>query len=207
MEIQQLFNLFAEQIKSQTPLDWAITLTALVYVWLAARENAWCWAFGIVSCGLWAWADFARYNLWVDGYLQVFYVAMGAWGLYAWQFGGQSETKLRIQQLPLRAHFFLALAGLALTFSLGFLFKKYTHTSFPYADSFITAFSIIATLLTVKKVLENWLYWIVFDTLAVFLFWAKGAMLVAFVMVVYTIVAVYGYRRWRAEFRAASSEL
>ncbi len=199
LETQQLLSEFAQQLHSQTPLDWAITLTALAYVWLAARENAWCWAFGIVSCGLWAWADFFSYNLWVDGVLQVFYVAMGAWGLYAWKYGGQGRAALRIQRLPLRSHFFLALAGLALTLALGFLFKKYTPTSFPYADSFITAFSIIATLLTVKKVLENWLYWIVFDALAVFLFWAKGAVLVSFVMVVYTVVAVYGYRRWRSE--------
>ena len=199
METQQLLTDFVQQLQTQTLLDWAITGTALAYVWLAARENAWCWVFGIVSCGLWAWADFARYNLWVDGILQLFYVAMGVWGLYAWRSGGRATATLRIQQLPMRSHLFLVLAGLALTLALGFLFKNYTPTSFPYADSFITAFSIIATLLTVKKVLENWLYWIVFDTLAVFLFWAKDAVMVAFVMIVYTLMAVYGYRKWKRE--------
>ncbi|MBK9015577.1 MAG: nicotinamide mononucleotide transporter, partial [Saprospiraceae bacterium] len=58
----------------------------------------------------------------------------------------------------------MTIAGLALTLSLGFC-SKFTPTSFPYADAFITAFSVIATLLTIKKVLESWLYWIVFDTL------------------------------------------
>lgn len=199
MEIQQIFADFAKQLQSQSTLDWAITLTALLYVWLAARQNAWCWVSGIVSSGLWAWADFTQYNLWVDGILQVFYVGMGFWGLYAWRSKTKTSVELRIHQLPLKSHFFLVLAGLALTLALGFLFKQFTTTSFPYADSFITAFSIIATLLTVKKVLENWLYWIVFDTLAVFLFWAKDAVLVAFVMVIYTIMAVYGYRKWKKE--------
>ena len=200
METQQLFTHFAEQIKAQTPLDWAITLSALLYVWLAARESAWCWVSGIVSSGLWAWADFARYNLWVDGLLQAFYVLMGFVGLYAWLFAKQkNEAKLPIRRLPLRQHGLLWLAGGALTLSLGFLFQKYTATSFPYADSFITAFSIIATFLTIKKVLENWLYWIVFDTLAIFLFWAKDAVLVAVVMVVYTAMAVYGYLKWKKE--------
>ncbi len=200
MDLPSLFADFAAQLQAQTLLDWAITLTALLYVWLAARENAWCWVSGIVSSGLWAWADFARYNLWVDGLLQVFYVFMGFIGLYTWLFAKQeNEEKLPIQRLPLRQHGLLWLAGGALTFSLGFLFKKYTATSFPYADSFITAFSIIATFLTIKKVLENWLYWIVFDTLAIFLFWAKDAVLVAVVMVVYTAMAVYGFQKWKKE--------
>lgn len=200
--MQQHLTDFLLQLQSQSLLDWAITLTALLYVWLAAKERPICWVFGIVSSGLWAWADFARYNLWVDGLLQVFYVAMGVWGLYAWQTGKQSGTG-QIQRWPLRPHVFLTLAGLALTLAFGFLFKKYTPTSYPYADAFITAFSIIATILTIKKVLESWLYWIVFDTLAVFLFWAKDAVLVAFVMVVYTIMAIYGWRRWHAELRVS----
>ncbi|MCF8248068.1 MAG: nicotinamide riboside transporter PnuC [Saprospiraceae bacterium] len=200
MELSQLFTVFAEQIKSQNPLDWAITFTALLYVWLAARESAWCWVSGIVSSGLWAWADFARYNLWVDGLLQVFYVLMGFVGLYAWLFAKQEgEDKMPIRRLPLNLHLKLWVAGVVLTLILGFLFQKYTATSFPYADSFITAFSIIATFLTIKKVLENWLYWIVFDTLAIFLFWAKDATLVAMVMVVYAAMAVYGFQKWKKE--------
>ncbi len=178
-------------------LDWAITITALAYVFLAAKERPSCWLFGIVSSGLWAWADFYRYNLWVDGLLQVFYVFMGFGGLYAWLFAAQKTgKKLAVQRMPLRQHAYLILLGLALALVLGFLFKKYTPTSFPYADAFITAFSVIATFLTIKKVLESWLYWIVFDALAIGLFWAKDAVLVALVMVVYTVMAVYGWRQW-----------
>ncbi|MBI1224400.1 MAG: hypothetical protein GC192_04105 [Bacteroidetes bacterium] len=200
MDFQAFITDFAEQLKSQTPIDWAITFTALLYVWLAARESPWCWVSGIVSSGLWAWADFARYNLWLDGLLQAFYVLMGFIGLYTWLFAKQrNQAKLAIQRLSLRQHGLLWLAGGALTFALGFLFKKYTTTSFPYADSFITAFSIIATFLTIKKVLENWLYWVLFDTLAIFLFLAKDAVLVAVVMVVYTAMAIYGYLNWKKE--------
>jgi nicotinamide mononucleotide transporter len=196
--MQALLENLLLQFQSQSLLDWAITITALAYVFLAARERPACWLFGIVSSGLWAWADFYRYNLWVDGLLQVFYVFMGFAGLYAWLFAAQKTgEKLAIQRMPLRQHGYLILLGLALALVLGFLFKKYTPTSFPYADAFITAFSVIATFLTIKKVVESWLYWIVFDALAVGLFWAKDAVLVALVMVVYTGMAVYGWRQWK----------
>lgn len=198
MDYQQLIDLLVQQFQSQSLLDWGITVTALAYVYLAAKERPSCWLFGIVGSGLWAWADFFVYNLWVDGLLQIFYVVMGFFGLYAWFFAPQKASgKAIIRQLPLRQHVILVVAGLVLTALLGFLFHKYTPTSFPFADAFITAFSVIATFLTIKKVLESWLYWIVFDALAVALFWAKDAVLVALVMVVYTLVAGYGWWQWR----------
>jgi nicotinamide mononucleotide transporter len=49
----------------------------------------------------------------------------------------------------------------------------------------------------VRKILENWLYWIVVDVLAVFLFMAREAVLVALVMVVYSLIAIFGFRQWK----------
>jgi nicotinamide mononucleotide transporter len=206
LDFQQLTTAFAEQIKAQTWLDWAITLTSLAYIWLAAKERPLCWAFGIVSCGLWAWADFFNYNLWVDGLLQIFYVGMGFWGLYAWQSAStqssEQQYNTKITSWGLDRNVKLVLLGLALTVALGFLFKKYTPTSFPYADALVTSFSIIATVLTIKKVLDGWVYWVVFDAMAIVLFWLKDAVLVAFVMVVYTLMAGYAWRQWRRKLTA-----
>lgn len=201
MEFNKITSLLLGQLLAQTCLDWIILVTALVYIALAARENAWCWVWGIISCSLWAYADFARYNLWVDGILQIFYVGMGVWGLYSWKFGTQGEQKVPISTLPARGHAGIFVVGLILTLILGYVFDKYTPTALPYPDSFVTAFSILATLLTVRKVLENWLYWIFFDAIAVFLFLARDAMLVAVVMGIYTVISIFGYIRWRNQWK------
>jgi nicotinamide mononucleotide transporter len=192
-----ILELFLAQVRSQTCLDWTITVTALVYIYLAAKENSWCWVWGIISCGLWAYADFFRYNLWVDGILQLFYTGMGFWGLYSWNWRNEFEKPLAISTLPVAGHIKLVVVGLFLTVLMGFLFKKFTPTSYPYFDSLITAFSLLATWLAIRKILENWLYWIVFDALAAYLFWAKGAALVALVMVVYVVISIAGYIEWQ----------
>ncbi len=209
------------QLEAQTILDWSITVTALIYVYLAARENVWCWVWGMVSCSLWAYADFARYNLWADGILQLFYVVMSAWGIYSWTLGGgrkankhtnnesaiSEQNTLTISTLPLKYHLLIFVAGSVLTLVLGYIFEKFTPTALPYPDSFITAFSIVATVLTVRKILENWLYWIVMDALAVFLFAARDAVLVAFVMAVYTVISIFGYLHWRRRWKSQTAEL
>jgi nicotinamide mononucleotide transporter len=183
-----------------------ITITALVYVFLAAKENPWCWAWGIISCSLWAYADFARYNLWVDGILQIFYVGMGAWGLYNWRYKPGNGQTLPITSLPAKGHLHIFLVGVPLTFILGYVFDKFTPTSLPYPDSLVTSFSILATWLTVKKKLENWLYWIVLDTAAFFLFLARDAVLVALVMGIYAIISIYGFLHWRKQWKQLAKE-
>jgi nicotinamide mononucleotide transporter len=192
-----------EQLRQQTPLDWSITLTAILYVVLAARENNGCWPWGILSSLLWAYADFFRYNLWADGVLQLFYVGMGFWGFYAWAAdrGQGTENQRRIQSWPLRYHLAVLAVGGLLGLLLGYSFKHFTPTALPYADSFITAFSILATVLTIKKVLECWLYWMVVDAAAVFLFLSRDALLVALVMLIYTAISVSGYISWRRKAR------
>ena len=72
-------------------VEWVATITALIYVFLAARENIWCWFWGILSCSLWAYASFVFYTLYFDAFLQVFYVLMGFIGIYQWKFGGKEK--------------------------------------------------------------------------------------------------------------------
>jgi len=200
----EYLNTLLEQFNQQSPLDWIISITAIIYVVLAARANVWCWAWGIVSCSLWAYVDFAKYNLWVDGILQLFYVAMGIWGLYTWKLGGHDKEELAITKMDWKQHLMIIGLGLVLTILFGFIFSKYTPTALPYEDSFITAFSVLATFLTVRKKLENWIYWIITDTLAIFLFAARGAVFFAVVMLVYTFIAINGYLHWRKKLIAES---
>jgi nicotinamide mononucleotide transporter len=199
LEPTSILSSLFEQLRQQTPLDWSITLTAILYVVLAARENKWCWPWGILSSLLWAYADFFRYNLWADGVLQLFYAGMGFWGIYAWTGGERqgAENHSQIQSWLMKQHLPILIAGGLLGLLLGYGFKHFTPTALPYADSFITAFSIFATVLTIRKVLECWLYWIVLDAAAVFLFLSRDALLVALVMLIYTGISVSGYISWR----------
>ncbi|MEY3051786.1 MAG: hypothetical protein RLY31_1571 [Bacteroidota bacterium] len=197
-----LLDTFLAQWQSQTILDWSILVTALGYIWLAALGNRWCWPWGIVSCSIWAYADFFRYQLWADGILQLFYVGMGCWGFLTWK-ETAGPTGLQVRSWRWKRHVPVLLAGGMLSLLLGYLFERFTPTALPYPDSFITAFSILATYLTIRRVLENWIYWMLLDTAAAVLFLSRDALLAAVVMAVYTAVSFFGYRNWRRQQMAA----
>ena len=79
---------------------------------------------------------------------------------------------------------------------MGFYFSIYTDSVMPITDSFTTIFSLIATYMVVKKVLGNWLYWIVIDLVSVYLYFNRDLHLTSLLFIVYTIIAVFGYFSW-----------
>lgn len=178
-------------------IDWLVTVTALIYVVLAARNNVWCWFWGIISCSFWAYASFMFYDLWLDALLQVFYVVMGFIGIYQWKYSTERKEGLTIQTMTGLHHIPIISLGLVLSYLFGYFFATYTAAAATYLDAFTTVFSVISTFLLVKKILENWLYWVVIDIVYLYLYASRGAYLFSLIMVIYVIVAVQGYFTWK----------
>lgn len=188
-----------EQLLQLIWIDWATTSTALIYVFLAARENVWCWFWGIVSCSLWAYASYQLYDLYLDALLQLFYVIMSIVGLYQWTRGGSGSQPKPITTLPWRKHLVYVAIGSVTAILFGYSFAVYTPAAATYWDAFTTVFSVIATLLLVQKRLENWVYWIFIDLVYTGLYASRGAYLFSGLMIVYTVIAVMAFFRWRRE--------
>jgi nicotinamide mononucleotide transporter len=100
--------------------------------------------------------------------------------------------------MPVREHLVYLLIGGVGGLLLGYLFS-YTTAAESYWDAYTTAFSVLATVMLVGRRLENWLYWIVIDLAYAGLYYSRGALLFALLMVVYTLIAMYAYRKWRAD--------
>ncbi len=195
--MENIYNniLSAAQMMHWTEI-WAV-IFGLIYIYLVVQENVWCWFWGILSCTLWAWSTYALYNLYVDAILNIFYVVMGFVGIYQWKFGSKGKDELPITQMSVNQHVIVVVAGIVLTFVFGFIFEKFTAAEKTYLDSFTTAFAIFATFMTIQKKLENWIYWIVVDLLYIYMYWMTGAFLFMLLYVVYCVIAVRGYLKWR----------
>lgn len=211
-----------DQILTAGPLDWLALFTSLAYVWLAARDNNWCWLFAAVSTAVWAWQSFVVYQLVSDGFLQLFYFVMAGVGIWRWrrskagllEQGDAGEDLLDAVQLHSspdirsmtgREHAWVLAAGLLGGWAM-YLFVSGVFTSAAtLPDALTTAFSIATTFLLVWRRLENWLYWIVIDAVYVWIYLNTGAVLFALMMVINIGMAVYGYLNWRREMRAANT--
>lgn len=191
-------DIVIEQLLAQTWIDWTILITAILYIILAARENVWCWFFGIVSCSLWGYVSFNA-NLVADGWLQVFYVGISFWGIYEWTFQKKSTTDeaLKISQLTPFQHLKIIATGILISFPLVYILQKYSFAEAIYLDSLTTVFAVIATVMVARKIIDNWLYWIVIDVIYIYLYGSRGLWMLAVIMVIYIVIAVFGYINWK----------
>jgi len=183
-------------IKQTSITEWAIFITAIIYVLLAAIENKWCWPFGIISSLLSVYLCYIG-QLFLESGLSIFYVLIGVYGWYQWLYGSTGKYKLKINSFSLNKNLILLLIGVIVWLPLAFLAKKYSTQALPFLDAFITSFSLIATWMTAKKIIENWLYWIIIDGLAIILNSNRGFYLIALLYGMYSIIAFVGYIKWK----------
>jgi nicotinamide mononucleotide transporter len=184
-------------------LEAAGVLFGLLYLVLAVRESIWCWLAAFVSSVLSVIVLFDA-RLYSESALSVFYAAMAVYGWYQWLGGrrrGVRSPELPISTWSARAHLRALAAILAATAAIGWLMTN-TSAAFPYLDALVTAGSIVTTYMVAKKILENWLYWILFDGLALYLYVARELYWYAGLFVLYLVLVVVGFRRWRREWRA-----
>lgn len=184
-------------------MEWAATSLAVVYIVLAARQLAVAWIFGILSCSLWAYVSFAFYQLYLDALLQLFYVAMGFWGWFSWRKKDNPGHVgvLRIRTLSWHQHLWIIGAGGLLSLLFGYFFATWTPAAATYPDAFTTIFALAATLMQVRKILENWIYWILIDAAYVWLYASRGATLFMLLMAIYVIIAAFAWLQWQKQHK------
>jgi len=198
------------QYFSQLPL-WELlaVFSSIAYVVLAAKENIWCWPAALISTVIYTVIFYDVY-LWMDSLLQIYYLIMAVYGWYCWRQHVTNQqpvnqesviSVLKIQSWPLVSHLKIILALTIVSLLVGWLMANFTPTSFPYLDSATTVFAVFATYLVAKKVLENWLYWIVIDLVSIYLYIEKGLVPTAALFILFVIMASYGYLKWLAKFK------
>ena len=191
-----------ETIQAMHWLEVGAVLTGIVYVILVARENIWCWFFGIISSGLSIYL-FIISKLYAESILYFYYVLAGIYGWIVWR-KRIKQTSLRISTWPITYHLLTIVVGVILSFALAAMLRTYTDAALPLIDAHTTIFSFIATFMVTRKVLENWLYWIIIDIVSIGLYSSRQLYLYALLMLVYSIIAVLGFRAWRTQYRKSA---
>ena len=166
----------------------------LAYVILAARKNIWCWLMGIIGslASIYLFVEYSK--LYAEAILSFYYVATGIIGWVNWN---KKEGGLKIVRKPISTH--LVFIGTGMFFSgLFYLLVSnvFTDAARPLIDSFTTVFSFMATWITIKRWLSNWIYWIVIDAVTTVLYIDRGLNIYAGLMVLYTVLATYAYWEW-----------
>jgi len=192
-------------VQSMSPLEMTAVIFAIAYLLLAIRENVWCWLFAFLSTAIYT-VLFWDVSLLMESALNVYYMAMAVYGWYQWTRGGTNGDNLphalAIRSMSGQQHVLVISAIAILSLVSGYLLGEHSTAAWPYVDSFTTWASVITTYLVTRKYLQNWLYWIVIDTVSVPLYIDRGLKLTALLFVAYIVIAIIGFFKWRQHFQS-----
>lgn len=196
------WQLVRDQVISITWIEWLGTVTGFGCVYLAARQNIWNWPVSIISVISYG-ILFFDYQLYGDAVLQLYFLFTAIYGWYYW-IKRKEEHKKPIVSLSPGRMAWIALAVVVLAALLGLFLDHFTDTNVPYIDGFCTAVSFAAQFMMTRKILQNWLLWIVVDICYVPLYIYKNLMLTAILYVLFLWIAVMGYLEWRKTWKTAA---
>jgi nicotinamide mononucleotide transporter len=183
-----------------SPLEASSVVLGLAYAMLAVRKSRWCWAAGGLSSAIMIYLSLHA-RLPMQAALQVYYVVVSVYGWWHWTREQRAQGALTISTWPLTHH----LAACSLTVLVSFLTARWlasqTQAAWPFLDSLTTWGSLYATWLQARVKLENWVYWIVIDSLLAVLFGSQGLMFVAALSVVYLGFSAVGFIKWLKTYR------
>ncbi len=201
-------------------LDTAFTLLGTAVTWLEViafvlalaniacnvYEIHWGWPLTIIASVLYAWLFYAS-KLYGEAGVNVFFAVAALWGWWQWLRGHRSGSSapLRIARLDSQGIVITVVGWAVAWLGCALLLRAITDSDVPWADGFVTAGSVVGTVLLGRKFIENWPIWLIVNAASVALFAYKGLTLTVVLYVIFFGLAIWGWIGWRE--RLARSEM
>ncbi len=192
-----ILETLVKQFTQNSALELAAVVLAIAYLLLAVRQNIACWYAAFVSTAIFLWI-FWNVQLYMESGLQVFYLIMAVYGWYRWR-ASMDEAQIPIISWPMKYHVACVTAVLAATAVSGTLLQG-SDQRLAYIDSFTTWGAILTTFMVAHKVLENWLYWLVIDSVSIYLYLDRELYFTALLFLAYLFIVIAGYIHWRRDY-------
>ncbi len=192
-------EVLSEHLASLSGWELIAVALAVAYLLLAVRQNRLCWVAAFISTAIFT-VLFWNVQLLMQSLLNGYYMAMAVYGWWHWRHGG-AEGALEISRWPVH-HQALAIGLILLATAVsGYLLSEHSNAAWPWLDSLVTWAAVVTTFMVARKVLDNWAYWMVINSLAIFLFLERGMNLTAALHGIYLVIAVFGWASWLRDYR------
>lgn len=201
---------YAEDRRSQTrrsrprfmnPLEIAAVAFSFPCVALAARRNAWCWPPGTVGASAYL-LPFYQAKLYAGVGLQAVFLAQNIYGWRYWTKKDDQRKTPRIRALGRRARGVVAITILGMTLGFGAALQTTTDASFPHLDTLLASTGLLANGMQARKILENWILWILADVFYIGMFIHKGMFVSASLYLILLALSTQGLVRWFSDYKA-----
>lgn len=171
----------------------------LLYLFYEYKADIRMWPTGIVMSSFYT-VVYIQATFYAFACINIYYIIVGVYGWIQWHKPKESNengTADRVIHTPTRFYLPILLAIAVVFIILVYVLGNYTDSSVVYADSFVTALSIVAMVMLAKKYVEQWILVIIANFASVFIFFYLTMYPTSLMYLVYAVVSVFGYFNWK----------
>ena len=196
--IEFLFSQYKEYPNYLIALELIAVVFGIISVLFARKNNILVYPIGLVSTILYVYILF-EFEFYGDLIINCYYTIMSVLGWYLWSktIGGHEEFPISTMN---RKEFLISMLIFTITLTFVVLvyhfFGKFTDWT-AYVDALTTGLFFVGMWLMAKRKIENWILWIIADTISVPLYFYKGLTFSSFQFLILTIIAILGYLEWK----------
>ena len=193
-----LFAQYSEYPTHQIFLEITAVFFGLLSVWYAKKNNILVFPTGLISTAIYVYLLW-KWGLLGDMTINIYYVIMSFYGWYHWSRKKNEvvafpiSTTTKKEQLWAWSLFFASMIFVVFIYNY---FDKFTSWT-AYVDTLTTGIFFAAMWLMAKRKLENWILWIIADAISIPLYFYKGLTFSSFQFILFTIIAILGYKEWK----------
>ena len=200
--MSQVFDLLFGQYSDYFALDIALEITGVIFglvsVVCAKKNNLLVYPTGMVSTAIFVYLLF-KWSLLGDMLINAYYFIVSIYGWYYWS---QKKEDIYIHQVDFINAKEFQISVVLFFLSLFFIFSVYQvfnrwNDWTAYIDTLTTAIFFVGMWLMARRKVENWIFWIVGDLISIPLYFYKGLTITSLQYLIFTVIAIYGYRAWK----------
>jgi nicotinamide mononucleotide transporter len=171
-------------------LELIASVTSFIGVWLGTTGKRITWPWWAVSSALYG-VFFYQLDYFASAALQIVFIAAALYGWKDW-----APTGAVAGNLSMRNRKYIALGTFTSVAALSPLLSNIGAAA-TWSDAFVLIGSLVAQVMMVYQKYESWVVWIVVDIVAAIQYAVYGIYFTALLYVMFTVVAVIGWKRWR----------
>jgi nicotinamide mononucleotide transporter len=197
-----IFDFFLEAYRNTPASHIILEAVAFVFgvasVWYAKSENIWVYPTGIICTVI------TVYLLYINAYLgdmmmNIYYSIMSIYGWWNWSRKKNNTYLIPISRTNSRekwigSFFFLITMGVTFMVYKSFNYEIEVPN---YIDILTSGIFFTAMWYMANKKIENWTLWILGDLITIPLYAYRGLGMLSLQYLIFTILAIYGYKEWK----------
>ena len=200
--MSQLIDFLFEQYQAYQNIDILLEIIGVIFgflsVWYSKQNKILVFPTGMISTSIFVYL-LLKWGLLGDMMINAYYFIMSVYGWWVWtrKVDATHVTPIsRTTDLERKQSLFIFIGTIIFVFVVYYLNDKWDSWT-AYVDTLTTAIFFVGMWLMAKRKIENWIFWIIGDIISVPLYLYKGLAFTSLQYLVFTFIAIYGYKAWK----------